>query len=218
MQKPNQLLPREKLKSYGSQALSTPDLIALILGTGTRKEHVTVLAKRIVRSFDSLQTLSETSQKDLTKIKGIGMVNAGKLIAAFELGRRLYFKSNNNHLLTPQDVIKEVNGICNKTREHLIALYVDARHQLLKKHTVSIGSLNQMIIEPRDVYTEALKLPCAGIILVHNHPSNDPTPSEDDIVFTKKIIKAGELLGIQVIDHLVVTKGEYRSMKEEKVI
>lgn len=119
---------------------------------------------------------------------------------------------------TPQDVLHQVAFIKNKNREHMVALYLNSRAELIKKQIVSIGSLNQTILEPRDIFCEAVKLPCLGLILVHNHPSADPTPSEYDVIFTKTMVEAGKILGITLADHLIVTKNDYFSFQEKGII
>ncbi len=216
---PRLLRPREKMASRGLQTLSTPELLAIIIGSGTKKENAITLSKRLLRSFDSLMTLSKSNLKTLTTCKGIGPVKASNVLAAFELGRRCnQEKKNIPNVLSPQQALLHVEEIRNKSREHLIALFVDARHQLIAKHVIAIGSLNKSLIDPRDIFFEALQVPCLGIILAHNHPSGDPTPSSEDVSFTKSIAQAGQLLGITVIDHLVVTKDTYTSMKESGVL
>ena len=119
---------------------------------------------------------------------------------------------------SPQDVLKHVSYIKNETREHLIALYLDSQANLIKKQVISIGNINQNFVEARDVFQEAVKLPCAGVIIAHNHPSGDPTPSDHDIIFTKTLVEAGELLGITLADHVIVSKDRFFSMRENGVI
>ncbi len=215
---PHFLKPREKLMEYGVAALTTPELLALILASGTKSENVLQLSQRLTRSYSSLKDLAGTSFQDLTKLKGIGPIKAGQILATFELGKRVFQPSTQKSILTPEDVFQETHHLTDSHREKLYCLYLDARHQLLKKQLISIGSLNQIIIEPRDVFADALKIPCLGIILVHNHPSGNPEPSEEDITFTKKIQKAGKLLGIQLIDHVIIAKGQYVSLSQRRLI
>jgi DNA repair protein RadC len=209
--------PRARLEAHGVQNLTEPELLALILSSGTKKKHVLSVANALLKKFP-LSELHSTSIAELTTVDGIGDVKAGKIAAGFELGKRAMNSSTMSKMLSPKDVIREVKDICNKSQEHLIALYLNARHELLQKQTISIGTLNQAIIEPRDIFFYALTLPSPFIILVHNHPSNSPAASEADIQFTKRLIEAGKLLGIKIIDHIIVTKDDYSSLKESGLL
>lgn len=211
---PKSVRPREKLLQRGLQTLTTPELIALVVSSGNKSENVITLAKRILRSFESLESLARCDLTQLAKLRGIGPAKAGQLVAAFELGRRAAQSSETVPLLNPELVVSHVADIRSKSAEHLVVLFLDARHQLITKQTISIGGLNQTIIHPRDIFTEALKLPCLGLILVHNHPSGNAHPSRDDISFTKRIIKAGNLIGITVVDHIIVTTDRYSSLQQ----
>lgn len=215
---PNFMKPREKMVEYGVGALTTPELIALILGSGTKTENVLHLSQRLTRNYCSLKDFSSASFQNLTKINGIGPIKASQILATFEIGKRVHQPSTQKMILTPEDVYAETIHLANAHREKLFCLYLDARHQLLKKQLICMGSLNQMVIEPRDVFADALKIPCLGIILVHNHPSGNPEPSEDDLNFTKKIQKAGELLGIQLIDHLIIAQNQYLSLSQKRLM
>lgn len=205
--------PRERLVNIGVANLKDEELLAIIIGSGSRKQNVMVLAKKLLKKYP-LKKLPKVKLTDLTKIKGLGKVKAGKLIASFELGKRIFQKDISKKIKSPLDVFYEVEDIKKKTREYLVAIFLDARHSLVDKKVITIGTLNANIVEPRDIFVFALSMPCAYIILVHNHPSGDPYPSEDDKRFTKKIQKAGDILGIEVLDHIIVTKNEYFSFKE----
>jgi len=208
--------PRERLAAVGIQNLTKVELLAIILSSGTKHGNVLSLARKILKTFP-LKELSGIQISDLTKIKGVGQVKAGKILASLELGGRAVGGSV-KQLLTPQDVLGEVDDIKSKNREYLVALYLNARHNLLKKQTISIGNLNQSFLEPRDVFAPALILPCSFIILAHNHPSGDSSPSMDDKTLTKHLFKAGELLGIKLVDHIIVSKNDYFSFKEAKLL
>lgn len=205
--------PRERLVNIGVSNLKDEELLAILIGSGSKKQNVIVLAKKLLRKYP-LKKLAKTKLSDLTKIKGMGKVKAGKLVASFELGKRVFEKDLAKKIRSPLDVFYEVEDIKKKTREYLVAIFLNARHCLIEKKVITIGTLNANIVEPRDIFSFALKSPCAYIILVHNHPSGDPYPSEDDKRFTKKIQEAGEILGIEVLDHIIVTKNEYFSFKE----
>ena len=214
---PKSKRPRERLLSLGVANLTIVELLAIILGSGTKEQNVVNLAKKILGTF-SLKDLAQAKTSDLTRLKGIGKIQASKILAAFELGRRLLEEFPAKRLLTPEDVLREVTNIRKKEREYLLALYLNARHELIKKQTITIGNLNQNLIEPRDVFAEAISLPSAFLVLVHNHPSGDPTPSKNDKIFTHHLVKAGKLLGIEVIDHIIVSKKDYFSFREAKLI
>ncbi len=209
--------PRERLVTLGVQNLTELELIALLLSSGTKKKGVMSVARDILKKIN-LQNLTNASISDLAKIEGVGKVKAGKLLAAIELGRRSLSEKSHYHIITPKEVINEVKEITTKSQEYLLALYLNARHELLQKQVISVGALNQAIIEPRDVFSYALILPSPFIILVHNHPSGNIHPSEDDKHFTKKIVEAGELLGISILDHVIVSSKDYYSFKESKLL
>jgi DNA repair protein RadC len=209
--------PRERLDVLGISNLTEPELLAIILTSGTKKKNVLTVAKQLLREFP-LDALLTASLGDLSKVDGIGKVKAGKIMAGIELGKRALVATSLHVVLTPKEVLHEVKDIENLKQEHLIALYLNARHELLQKQTISVGSLNQAIIEPRDIFSYALLLPSPFIILVHNHPSGDPTASEADIKFTKRLVEAGNLLGIKIIDHIIVTAKDYSSFKEANVL
>lgn len=209
--------PRERMIAMGVENLTDAELLAILLASGTKKKNVLSVAKEILKEFPK-RKLSEVTFDELIRIDGVAEVKAGKLLAAFELGKRIHTPHTNNQILTPLDVISEIKDITTKSQEHLVALYLNARHELLQKQTISVGTLNQVIIEPRDIFSYALLLPSLFIILVHNHPSQDPSPSPQDRSFTKRLVEAGKLLGIQIIDHIVVTKEKYTSFKEEKLM
>lgn len=209
--------PRERLAAIGVANLTDEELIALLLGTGVKKQNVLSVAKKLLKQFPR-KNLSSITIKDITKVFGIGIIQAGKILAAIELGKRIFEEGRISRLLDTLDhVVKEVEEIKIKSQEHMVALYMNARYQLLDKKVVAIGSINQQIIEPRDIFAPAFIVPCAFVILVHNHPSRDPLPSIDDITFTKKMIQAGDLLGISILDHVIVTNDTNFSFKEGKV-
>lgn len=210
--------PREKLAAIGLSNLTEEELLAIILGFGTKNKNVLTVSKNLLKKFP-LKKLIHTSLADLVKIDGIGEVQAGKILAAIELGIRACNPDIGQKIIaTPEAVLQEVIDIKAKTQEYMLALYLNARNQLIQKQVVSIGGLNKNAIEARDIFSYAITTPCATIILVHNHPSADPTPSEDDIKFTKRIEEVGDILGIQLVDHLIIAKNEYFSFKEAGLI
>ena len=209
--------PRERMQSVGVENLTDAELLALLLGAGSKKHNVITLSKKLLKKYP-LRKLYATELKELASMDGIGPVRAGKILASMELGRRAVEDIPLNAMLSPQDIIREVSDIREKRQEHLIALYLNARYVLIDKQTIGIGSINSMVIEPRDIFVHALSVPSPFIVLVHNHPSGDPTPSENDVKFTRRLVKAGELLGLSIVDHLIITKGSYISMKADNLL
>jgi DNA repair protein RadC len=189
----------------------------LLLSFRTKKHNVISLSKTILKKFPLLR-LAETTVAELKKVDGMGEVKAGKVLAAIELGRRSIEHESRLAIHSMNDVLLHVHDIRREHREHLVALYLNARNELIAKHTIAVGSLNQNVIEPRDVFAEALKAPCASIILVHNHPSGDAEPSDQDIHFTKNLMQAGKLLGIEILDHIVVSENGECSLKSQNLV
>ncbi|MBU0576647.1 DNA repair protein RadC [Patescibacteria group bacterium] len=214
-QLPKTKRPRERLISTGVHNLTPAELLAVLLGSGTTKKNVLSLAKQIIAKFGP--SLTTTTLKQLTLIHGIGPVQGSKILAALEFGKRAFSHQLKPRLLKPEDVLREVNEIRTSHREQLIGLYLNARYELLDKAVLAVGAVNAHHIEPRDVFAPAIKLPCRSLILTHNHPSGDPRPSQDDLSTTLRLKKAGELLGISLLDHLIVTKDDYLSFQREKL-
>lgn len=209
--------PRERLEYLGVSNLTEIELIALLLGTGTKGEHVIEKSRKLLKQF-SLFELSNCSFEDIIRSTCVGKVQAGKLVAAIEIGRRIFSHKKNPTLLNPYTVLQEVKDLQYKSQEYLLGLYLNARNELLEKHIIAVGTLNKAIIEPRDILHYALKIPASYIILVHNHPSGDPTPSEEDKKLTTTIVQACNLLGIMVVDHIVVASTGYRSFREDNLL
>ena len=209
--------PRERLLKLGAEALSAQEVLALILGRGIRGESVTVIAQELLSRFGNLKNIAAASVEELTEIKGVGSAKAAQIKAAFELSKRLEDPSDEKEKATvksPQDTIKSVkNRLKGKKKEHFLVLSLDTKNHLINTHPISVGSLDTSIVHPREVFKEAISATAASVIFVHNHPSGDPTPSEDDIKLTKRLVEAGEILGIEVLDHIIVCDKDYLSMK-----
>jgi DNA repair protein RadC len=214
---PVSLRPREKLFAQGAKNLSDAELLAILLGTGSAKQNALVLGEKLLRQFP-LQKFNE-QLKELVKYPGLGTAKAARIAAALELGERLFSPASVTRVIiqTAQDVLSEVREIADKKQEYLVVLYLNARHELVLKEVVGIGSLNSLRITPKEIFSHALQTPCASVIVVHNHPSNDPSPSDDDIHFTRRIHEAGEVMGIPLLDHLIVSKSGYYSFREDKL-
>lgn len=210
--------PRERLLREGAQALSNQELIALLLGSGTRNESVIQLSARVLQHFNGLRLLKEGSVKELQEIKGIGEAKAVLLKAALELGKRI-------RQLPPEDryVIKSPEDVADfmmeemrhLTQEHFVTLYLNTKNQVIHKQTIFIGSLNASIVHPREVYKEAFRYSAASIVCLHNHPSGEPTPSHEDIEVTKRLTECGRMIGIELLDHVIIGDQKYCSLKEK---
>ena len=217
---PKEERPRERLVKFGEQALSTQELLQLILGRGIAGESVAVTTQKLLAQFGSLQKLAEASIDELSSIKGIGLAKAAQIKAAFEIGRRLStqipsYKSK--ELTDPKKVYRLIkNKLKNYHKEHFYIIALNSRGYSIAE--VSVGSLNASVVHPREVFTEAIKNKAAAVVFAHNHPSGDPEPSKDDLVTTKQLTEAGKILGIEVVDHIIVTKNNYFSFKDGNLI
>lgn len=216
--------PRERLLAFGVNALSQQELIEILLGRGIRGESVMVTAQRLISEFGNLKKIEDASIEELKKIKGIGTAKACQLKAAFEISKRIGVeyeinKKCNISLKTPEDVAKIAwSKLKDKKKEHFLVLLLSSRNHLILITEVSIGSLNANIVHPREVFKEAIKASAASVIFVHNHPSGDPEPSDEDIQLTKRLIEAGKLLGIDVLDHIILGDKVFLSMKGKKLM
>jgi DNA repair protein RadC len=213
--------PRERLLKLGSEALSSPEVLALLLGRGIKGESVIVTAQKLLSKFGNLKNLASASVEELTQIKGIGPAKAAQIKAAFELGKRLEYSFDEGSKITvksPEVAIKAARSqLKGKKKEHFLVLCLDTRNHLINTHQVSVGSLDCSIVHPREVFKEAISSCAASVIFVHNHPSGDPTPSEDDIKLTKRLIEASEIIGIEVLDHIIVCDKDHLSMKAKNI-
>ena len=209
--------PREKLLKYGAKKLNNAELLAIILSKGKRGENVVELSKKILKKI-SLDKFLNLQLNDLKNISGVGQVKAAQIIAALELGKRLLIKNTNNSIITPKDIWNELKDIRSKNKEYFIAFYLDVRNYVIKKETISIGTLNASLVHPREVFEPAVRNLAAQIILSHNHPSGDPSPSEEDIKLTRQLLAAGKILGIEIIDHVIVSEKGFVSMKEKALM
>jgi DNA repair protein RadC len=211
--------PRERLQRLGVGALSAQEILAVILGRGVSGESVMVTAQRLLSKFENLKGIAEASVEELSQVRGIGIAKAAQIKAAFELSSRLdgYAQTGAKTVVkTPEDVMGLVgNRLRDKKKEHFLAILLDTRNQLIKIAEISVGSLDTSIVHPREVFKEAISASAAAVILAHNHPSGDAQASPDDIKLTKRLAEAGELVGIDVLDHIIIGGKKFLSLKRE---
>lgn len=207
-------LPREKIEKYGPEKLNLKELIAAILGSGTSKKSALELADDIVSTVGA-RNLADASVQSLCEIPGIGQAGATRLVASLEIGKRLLANKETDLILTPHDVWLALRDIRGSKREHVIVFYLDSRNQTIERDTISIGSVDKTVIHPREVFEQAIQHAASHVLLAHNHPTGNPDPSEHDVLITKRLVKAGNILGIELIDHVIVTKHTYLSMREQ---
>ena len=207
--------PRERLQRKGPGALSNSELLAIMLGSGVPGKNVLEVAEHLLRKFGS-KGLFETTFDELCQVPGIGEVKAMQLIAAFELSKRVLLGQQENTTIveTPEDVYKLSKRIHRLKKEHFLAYLLDARNMLIAEETISVGTLTMAVVHPREVFEPAIRHSAAGIVLVHNHPSGDPTPGDEDRRLTERLVQAGKLMGIEILDHVIVTRNGYTSLKE----
>ncbi len=209
--------PREKLMKYGPNKLSNEELLAIILRIGSKENNVLVLAKNLLKKFDEKE-LPYITFNELKNFPGIGQVKACEIVACFELGKR-FLKDKKVHLfLSPKDIFERLIEYRYKKKEHFFVFYLDVKNQEIKFEIISVGILNTTVVHPREVFEGAIKNSAAQIIVAHNHPSDNVHPSEEDLEITKRLVEAGKILGIDVLDHVIVTKENYFSFKDKGLV
>lgn len=217
---PEEMRPRERLLKQGEESLSPAELIAILLGSGTRQKTAVQLAEYLLAEYKGLRFLKDASFEELSTIKGIGAAKAARLKAAVELGRRLAADYHHRQVIrSPEDVKSRVmEEMRYLDREHFRAAYLDRKNHVISIETISIGGLHSSIVHPREVFKPAVKKSAAGIILIHNHPSGDPSPSAEDVEVTKRLTEAGKIMGIDIIDHVIIGDRDYCSMRAKGLI
>ena len=217
---PEKERPREKLLRHGVKSLSNAELLAILLRTGIKNQSALSLSYKILARSDGIRFLTNASVEDLSEINGIGLAKASQLIAAVELGKRIaqYAHEDEFFVKKPQDaadlLMEEMRYL---RKEHMKAILLNIKCKVIGIEEISVGSLNSSLAHPREVYIPAIKKSSANIILVHNHPSGDPSPSRDDIEITKRLYEAGKILGIELYDHIIIGDGVFVSLKEKNL-
>jgi len=211
--------PREKLIAKGAENLKDSELLAILLRTGKAGKNVIEIASQILSKY-SKKRLLQMTYDDLSKISGIDSAKATTLLAAFELSKRALEVNDTNLpvISDAKDAVAQLSDMRDLKKEHFVVLYLNAKNQLVHKETISMGTLNANLVHPREVFEPALKYSAAQIIAAHNHPSGDPKPSEDDLEVTKRLTEAGKMMGIELMDHVIVSKNSHFSFKEEKLL
>ena len=212
--------PRERLERYGAGALSTAELLAILLRGGVRGENVVNLATRLLSQHRGLGGLARASFGELQETRGVGPAKVTQIKAAFELGRRLLVESPEERpqIQSPADAANLVMiEMSLLEQEHLRLLLLDTKNRVIEMPTVYIGNLNTSVIRIGELFRHALRANSAGMIVVHNHPSGDPTPSPDDVRVTERVVEAGELMGVEVLDHLIIGGQRFVSLKERRL-
>ncbi|PKM83148.1 MAG: hypothetical protein CVU89_02360 [Firmicutes bacterium HGW-Firmicutes-14] len=218
---PEEARPRERLYREGAEALTTVELVAVLLRTGSCSASAVDLAAMLMGRTGGLKGMAECSTEELCTVKGVGPAKAAQLKAAVELGRRLSAET-----MGPRPVIKAPVDAYNLLkermrhydREHFKAVFLNTKHHVITVETVSVGSLNSSLVHPRELFRNSIKRSAAAIILAHNHPSGDPAPSPEDIQITCRLAEVGNIIGIQVIDHIIIGENRFISLKEQGII
>lgn len=210
--------PRERLINQGATSLSNQELIAIMLRTGTRQESVLHLANRVLHHFEQIQQMKDASIEELTSINGIGQAKAVQLLAAVELGRRLSSKQTDAKytIRSPKDAASYLMAdMTSLKQEHFVVLFLNIKNQVLHRQTIFVGSLNASIVHPREIFREAVRRSAASIVCAHNHPSGNTAPSPEDIAVTKRLMEAGSIVGIELLDHLIIGDHQFISLNEK---
>ncbi|HEY9583686.1 MAG TPA: DNA repair protein RadC [Candidatus Paceibacterota bacterium] len=211
---PHEKRPREKLMKLGPSVLSLPELMAVILNTGTKTEGVMEMSERIMREYGEKSIIAEKSAEKLSLDLGIPIVKACQIVACGELGRRLYEKNTSGFTVirNAKDAYEYLRDMHNLPKEHLRGLYLNSHNRIIHDEVISIGTINTNIVHPREVFRPAIEYSASAVVLAHNHPSGIATPSAEDIEITRELVQAGKILGINVLDHVIITKEAYMSI------
>jgi DNA repair protein RadC len=213
--------PRERLFRYGPEILSNVELLAILLGSGSKKENIISLSSKIIHKEGGLSGMMKSTLEDFINIDGIGKAKSAKIMAIIELSKRLNsFKNGENYkICSSKDAASLVMGEMNfLNQEKLVVIMLNTKNIVISVKTIFVGSLNSSIVHPREVFNDAIKKSSASIIVCHNHPSGDPSPSKEDIKVTYRLNECGKILGIELLDHLIIGNGRYISLKEKGIL
>ena len=206
----------------GPEALSSQELLALVIGRGIPKKSVMIIAQELLARFRNVKAISQATLEELSQIKGIGLAKAAQIKACFELGKREDLEPPDLvpfDIKNPEAVVKAIRAsVQDKAKEHFKLILLNSRNRVIGISTISIGTLTTSLVHPREVFKEAIMHSAASVVLAHNHPSGDPDPSEDDLKITKKLVESGKILGIEVIDHIIIGKIAHYSFREKGLI
>ena len=208
--------PREKLLKNGLNSLKNYELMAILIGTGVQGKDVIKLSKELIALLDT--QFDTLSLEKLLNIHGLGRAKASQILSAIELSKRYLKQKKNTKISSSNDVYDELKPYYNKQQEYFLALYLDGANHLLDTKVISIGTLNQSLVHPREVFAYAVEKRCASIIVAHNHPSGILKPSSEDISITQRLKESGKILGIELLDHIIFTREGFVSLKEEGVL
>jgi len=208
--------PREKLLTYGPETLSHGELMAILLGVGTKKEEVFSMAHRVLREYGERALANEKNAERLAETLQIPLAKACQIVASFELGRRFYQKRAGKpvYVRTAKQGFEHLKSIGELQKEQLRGLYLNSRYQVIHEETISVGSLTANIVHPREVFQPAIEYGAVAVIIAHNHPSGVLEPTADDIAATKQLVAAGKIMGIDLLDHLIIANNRYLSLLE----
>lgn len=217
---PESMRPREKMMALGEGQLNDAEILAIVLRMGTRNMNALELAQKLLSVHGGLRFIRDASLEELTALRGIGPAKAASIKAALELGRRIALSvCNRVAIKSPEDVQNIVREEMRYyDREHFRVLYLDRKGGLISMEDVSVGGLHSSLVHPREVFKTAIKRSAASLILVHNHPSGDPSPSQEDIEVTRRLAEVGKLMGIEVLDHIIIGEKGYTSLKSRSII
>jgi DNA repair protein RadC len=209
--------PREKLMAYGPEALTVPELVALLINTGTTKEDVLGMTNRIIREYGERNIFAELDPNKLAKDLDIPLVKACTIVATGELGRRFYAKNQSGFttIRNAHDVFDYLSELRSLPKEQMRGLYLNSHSRIIRDEVISVGTVGANFVHPREVFRPALESSAVAVVIAHNHPSGEATPSPEDIEITQRLIQAGKLMGIRVLDHVIITKDSFTSVKAD---
>ncbi|HPE14540.1 MAG TPA: DNA repair protein RadC [Bacilli bacterium] len=214
--------PRERLIRFGVENISNEELLAILLKTGTKNTSAKEIAIDVLKEVETISNLSNIKKEHLTKIRGIGMTKAVELLAAIELGKRMYLMRENKlgiKYLSSKTIYEDNKYLfIDKKQELFYVLYLDSKNKLIERKLLFMGTLNRSIVHPREIFKNAYLYSAAGIVCLHNHPSGDLTPSNEDIFLTKHLIEIGRIQGIPVLDHIIISNLEYFSFHDNNLM